>query len=134
MFGGAWTENTPPHLSQLPRKGDTIVGNDVWLGRECTVVPGVKIGDGAMVAACSAVVNDIPPYAVFGGNPARLLKYRLDGELIDLLLAFRWWELPPEELAEVLPLLCDPDLEQVRQELRARVRSRAAGALQPELP
>ena len=96
-------------------------------------MPGVKIGDGAMVAACSAVVNDIPPYAVFGGNPARLLKYRFDGELIDLLLAFRWWELPPEELAEVLPLLCDPDLEQVRQELRARVRSRAAGASQPEL-
>ncbi len=96
-------------------------------------MPGVKIGDGAMVAACSVVVNDIPPYAVFGGNPARLLKYRFDGELIDLLLAFRWWELPPEELAEVLPLLCDPDLEQVRQELRARVRSRAAGASQPEL-
>ena len=93
-------------------------------------MPGVKIGDGAMVAACSVVVNDISPYAVFGGNPARLLKYRLDGELIDLLLAFRWWELPPEDL----PLLCDPDLEQVRQELRARVRSRAAGALQPELP
>lgn len=70
---------------------------------------------------------------VWRGNPARLLKYRFDGELIDLLLAFRWWELPPEELAEVLPLLCDPDLEQVRQELRARVRSRAAGASQPEL-
>ena len=70
-------------------------------------MPGVKIGDGAMVAACSVVVNDIPPYAVFGGNPVRLLKYRFDEELIDLLLAFRWWDLPPEELTEVLPLLCD---------------------------
>lgn len=61
VFGGAWSELTPDHMSQLPRKGDTIVGNDVWLGRDCVVMPGVKIGDGAIVAAYSVVTRDEPP-------------------------------------------------------------------------
>lgn len=121
VFGGAWQENTPSHLDQLPRKGDTIIGNDVWIGRECVIMPGVKIGDGAIVAACSVVAKDIPPYTVFGGNPAKFLKYRFDEDLTDLLLRFQWWDLEPEDLVEVLPLLCDPDLEKVKQEIRARL-------------
>ena len=121
VFGGAWAERTPPHMDQLPRKGDTVIGNDVWIGRESVILPGVKIGDGAIVAACSVVSRDIPPYAVFGGNPARLVKMRFDQELIGLLLRFRWWDLDGEELAERLPLLCDPDLEKVRRALRERL-------------
>ena len=121
VFGGAWAEHTPPHMDQLPRKGDTVIGNDVWIGRESVILPGVKIGDGAIVAACSVVSRDIPPYAVFGGNPARLVKMRFDQELIGLLLRFRWWDLDGEELAELLPLLCDPDLEKVRRALRERL-------------
>ena len=121
VFGGAWAERTPPHMDQLPRKGDTVIGNDVWIGRESVILPGVKIGDGAIVAACSVVSRDIPPYAVFGGNPARLVKMRFDQELIGLLLRFRWWDLDGEELAELLPLLCDPDLEKVRRALRERL-------------
>lgn len=95
VFGGVWAENTPPHLDQLPRKGDIVVGNDVWIGRESVILPGVTIGDGAIVAAYSVVTQ--------------------------LLLAVRWWDLPPEELAATLPLLCEEDLEKVRQVLRARV-------------
>lgn len=121
VFGGAWAERTPPHMDQLPRKGDTVIGNDVWIGRESVILPGVKIGDGAIVAACSVVSRDIPPYAVFGGNPARLVKMRFDQELIGLLLRFRWWDLDGEELAELLPLLCDPDLEKVSRALRERL-------------
>lgn len=121
VFGGACAERTPPHMDQLPRKGDTVIGNDVWIGRESVILPGVKIGDGAIVAACSVVSRDIPPYAVFGGNPARLVKMRFDQELIGLLLRFRWWDLDGEELAELLPLLCDPDLEKVRRALRERL-------------
>lgn len=121
VFGGAWAERTPPHMDQLPRKGDTVIGNDVWIGRESVILPGVKIGDGAIVAACSVVSRDIPPYAVFGGNPARLVKMRFDQELIGLLLRFRWWDLDGEELAELLPLLCDSDLEKVRRALRERL-------------
>ena len=85
VFVGAWAESTPPHLSQLPFKGDTVVGSDVWLGRECTVMPGVKIGDGAIVAAYSVVTRNVDPYTVVGGNPARLLKHRFDAELTGLL-------------------------------------------------
>ena len=121
VFGGAWAERTPPHMDQLPRKGDTVIGNDVWIGRESVILPGVKIGDGAIVAACSVVSGDIPPYAVFGGNPARLVKMRFDQELIGLLLRFRWWDLDGEELAKLLPLLFDPDLEKVRRALRDRL-------------
>lgn len=117
VFGGRWAERTPPHMTQLPHKGDTVIGNDVWIGRECVILPGVTIGDGAIVAACSVVARDIPPYTVFGGNPARFLKDRFDGELKELLLRFRWWDLEPEALTEFLPLLCDPDLEKVRQTL-----------------
>ena len=114
VFGGAWQENTSPHMDQLPRKGDIVIGNDVWLGRECVILPGAKIGDGAIVAACSVVAGDIPPYTVFGGNPAKFIKQRFNQKLTDLLLQFCWWDLPPQALVEVLPLLCDPDLEKVR--------------------
>lgn len=81
-------------------------------------MPGVHIGDRAIIAACSVVVKDIPAYTVAGGNPAKPLKKRFDDELIELLLQFRWWNLSPERLVEVLPLLCDPDLEKVKNKIR----------------
>jgi len=124
VFGGAWSERTPPHMSQLPHKGDTIVGNDVWIGRESVIMPGVKIGDGAMIAACSVVAKNVPPYTVFGGNPAQLIKPRFDEELTGLLLELRWWDLPPEALVDILPILCDPDLEKVRHLLNHRLSHR----------
>ena len=120
-FGGAWTGATPDHMSQLPRKGDTVVGNDVWLGRECVVMPGVKIGDGAIVAAYSVVTRDVAPYTVAGGNPARFIKNRFDEELTGLLLRLKWWDLPPEELVAWLPILCDENLENLRSALKSRL-------------
>lgn len=117
-MGRAWTENTPPHMEQLPHKGDTIIGNDVWIGRESVIMPGVKVGDGAIIAACSVVTKDIPPYTVYGGNPAKKIKNRFDDKLTKLLLRFRWWDLDPQSLAKFLPLLCDPDLEKVKKILK----------------
>lgn len=123
VFGGLWAENTPPHMDQLPRKGDTVIGNDVWIGRESVIMPGVKIGDGAIIAAYSVAAKDIPPYTtIYGGNPAKFIKARFDDELTALLLRFRWWDLPPEELTDILPLLCDSDLERVKQTLRERLK------------
>lgn len=121
VFGGAWTEATPDHMSRLPRKGDTVVGNDVWLGRECVVMPGVKIGDGAIVAAYSVVTRDVAPYTVAGGNPARFIKNRFDEELTGLLLRLKWRDLPPEELVAWLPILCDENLENLRSALKSRL-------------
>lgn len=115
VFGGAWQENTPDHLSQLPFKGDIIIGNDVWIGRECIIMPGVKIGDGAIIGAYSVVTKDVPPYSVVGGNPARIIKKRFNDELIDILLKIKWWDFDDEKLVEFLPLLCDSDLEKVQQ-------------------
>lgn len=124
VFGGAWSEQTPPHLSQLPRKGDTVVGSDVWFGRNCVIMPGVSIGDGAMIAAHSVVTRDVEPYSIVGGNPARFLKKRFDEELIELLLALRWWDSSPEVVTQLLPLLCDPDLDKVRESIRQLLSGR----------
>lgn len=117
VFGRAWEANTPPHLSQLPFKGDTVVGNDVWFGRECVIMPGVHIGDGAIIAAYSVVTRDVEPYSVVGGNPARPIKKRFDDELIALLLELKWWDFTPEKLVEALPMLCSADLDQVKADI-----------------
>ena len=118
VFGGAWEEHTPPHLSQLPFKGDTVVGHDVWIGRESVILPGVHIGDGAIVAAYSVVARDVPPYTLVGGNPARKIRRRFDPELISWLLELRWWDFPPERLDAFLPVLCSDDLDTVRETIR----------------
>ena len=121
VFGGSWQENTPDHMSQLPFKGDTVIGNDVWIGRESIIMPGVKIGDGAIIAAYSVVTKDVEPYSVVGGNPARFIKKRFNDELIELLLEFKWWDLSPEKLVTVLPLLCDFDLEKVTKKIEEMI-------------
>ena len=107
VFGGAWAACAPPHLSQLPFKGDIVVGNDVWLGRNSVVLPGSRIGDGAIVAAHSVVSGVVEPYTLVGGNPARKIRRRFDEELTELL---HW-----------IPILCSPDLEALRAELRRKV-------------
>ncbi len=121
VFGGVWKEKTPDHLSQLPFKGDIIVGNDVWIGRESRIMPGVKIGDGSIVGAYSVVTKDVPPYSVIGGNPARLIKRRFEGDLIKMLLKLRWWDFDAEKLVKFLPVLCDPDLDKVKRILKMEV-------------
>ena len=87
----------------------------MWLGRECVILSGVTIGDGAIVAAYSVVARDVEPYAVVGGNPARPIKKRFSQELIDLLLRLRWWDFPPVKLADFLPVLCRENLEEAQE-------------------
>ena len=109
----------PPAASDLPLKGDTVVGNDVWIGQNAVILPGVHIGDGAIVGANSVVGSDVPPYTIAVGNPARELRRRFDEELIALLLELRWWDKPIEEINALIPLLTCSDLENVRGELKA---------------
>lgn len=72
-------------------KGNTIIGNDVWIGYEALIMPGVQIGDGAVIAARSVVTKDIGPYEIWGGNPAKLIKKRFDQQIIDKMLKIKWW-------------------------------------------
>lgn len=123
VFGGAWEENTPPHLSQLPFKGDIVIGNDVWIGRESVIMPGVKIGDGAIIAAYSIVAKDVEPYTVVGGNPAKPIKKRFDEELISMLLNLCWWDFEPDKLVDFMPALCNSNLEQVKEIIAKMINS-----------
>lgn len=100
MFGGAWAERTLDTFLSIEQSGDTVVGNDVWIGREATIMPGVTIGDGAVVGAHSVVTKDVEPYAVVAGNPARQVRVRFDPEAVDRLLAVRWWDWPVETITE----------------------------------
>ena len=114
-------EMAPPAISDLPLKGDTIVGNDVWIGQSAVILPGVHIGDGAIIGANSVVGRDIPPYTIVVGNPARETRKRFDDELIRLLLAFKWWDKSIEAINQLIPLLTSSDLENVKSELSARL-------------
>jgi acetyltransferase-like isoleucine patch superfamily enzyme len=86
-------------------KGETIIGNDVWLGFDCLVKSGVFIGDGAVVGSKSVVTKDIPPYAIVAGNPARIIKYRFDQAKIDKLLDISWWNWSEEKIRDQIELL-----------------------------
>lgn len=87
-------------------------------------MPGVKIGDGAIIAAHSVVTKDIEPYSIVGGNPAKLIRKRFDNELISLLLKTQWWNFEPAELVDFLPTLCNPDLDRVRSVLKERLSAK----------
>ena len=110
---------TAPAMRDLPIKGDTVIGNDVWIGQNAVILPGVHIGDGAIIGANSVVGSDVAPYTIAAGNPARVLRKRFDEELIELLLRFKWWDKPIEEIDRLIPLLTNSDLETVKSEIRS---------------
>jgi acetyltransferase-like isoleucine patch superfamily enzyme len=91
--------------------GDTIVGSDVWTCENCLILPGVTIGDGAIVAAGAVVIKDVPPYAMVGGNPAKVLRYRFDEAQIEALLEIRWWDWPEERIRAAVPLMESEDVD-----------------------
>ncbi|WP_018213131.1 Vat family streptogramin A O-acetyltransferase [Desulfitobacterium hafniense] len=113
IMGNGW-EIAMPSLADLPFKGDTVVGNDVWIGQNVTVMPGVHIGDGAVIAANSVVVKDVPPYHIVGGNPGKIIKKRFSDDLIDYLLNLKWWDWPAEKLFRNLDVLCSSELERIK--------------------
>ena len=86
-------------------KGDIVVGSDVWIGYEAVVLSGVTIGDGAIIGARAVVTRDVPPYAIVGGVPAKVIKYRFDQATVENLLRIKWWEWPAERIRRALPLI-----------------------------
>jgi virginiamycin A acetyltransferase len=117
IFGHGW-EKDMDKLMDLPSRGDTMIGNDVWIGYESVIMPGVNIGNGAVIAAKSVVVNDIPPYAIAGGNPARPLKQRFSDADIARLQEIQWWNWEIEKITRHIPLLMDGDIEALSEALR----------------
>lgn len=90
--------------------GDTIVGNDVWIGTEAIIMPGVKVGDGAVIGTRALVTSDVEPYAIVGGNPAKVIRKRFDEPAIAKLLELRWWDWSDDQLMAAMPLLASGDV------------------------
>ena len=99
IFGGDWAD-TMDLVMSAPTRGDTVVGNDVWLGYGALVLPGVTIGHGAIVAAASVVSADVPPYAIVAGNPARVVRRRYEDTDVERLLVAAWWDWPVEAVTQ----------------------------------
>lgn len=110
IFAGGWEAGFDPESWAAGYRGDTVVGNDVWIGTETMVMPGMRIGDGAIVAARSVVTSDVAPYAVVGGNPARELRRRFDADTISRLLAIAWWNWPADKVSRNLDAIRGSDL------------------------
>lgn len=115
-----WEQPVPP-LSEMPLKGDTVVGNDVWIGQNSTIMPGVKIGDGAIIGMNSVVASDVEPYTIVAGNPAKKIRQRFDNELIALLLRFKWWDKSIDEINSLIPILTSSDVEAVKQKIKEKL-------------
>lgn len=114
IMGGGWEKSTPT-LDELPLKGDTVVGNDVWIGQNVTVLPGVHIGNGAIIGANSVVASDVPPYCVAVGNPCKVIKKRFDDNLVEYLLNLKWWNWDAEKIFENLEALTSADLSKIEK-------------------
>lgn len=109
IFGNGW-ERIMPTPGDLPFKGDTVVGNDVWIGYEALIMPGVKIGNGAIISSRSVVVSDVPSYAIVGGNPAKPIKQRFSPEVVATLNKIAWWDWPIERITEHLEQIVSGDI------------------------
>ncbi|HEX5819422.1 MAG TPA: CatB-related O-acetyltransferase [Gemmatimonadales bacterium] len=107
VFGHGWEAAMPV---SWPNKGDTVVGNDVWFGHDALVMPGITIGDGAIVATRAVVTKDVPPYAIVGGNPATVLRYRFDEPTIARLLAVRWWDWDAAKITRNVRAICGSEV------------------------
>ena len=114
-------EMSIPDPSEMTFKGNTVIGNDVWIGQNAVILPGVHVCDGAIIGANSVVGSDVAPYTIVIGNPAKVLRKRFDDELIGLLLKFKWWDKSIEEINALIPILTSSDLEKVREEIEARL-------------
>ncbi|RYX82917.1 Vat family streptogramin A O-acetyltransferase [bacterium] len=113
IFGNGW-EKVMPDLSDLPYKGDTVIGNDVWIGFDALIMPGVKIGDGAIVSSRSVVVSDVPAYTIVGGNPAKPIRQRFEPGVIETLQSIAWWDWRIEKITRHLPIIVSGDIEALR--------------------
>jgi virginiamycin A acetyltransferase len=113
IFGGDWANAMDG--KQYPQKGDIKIGNDVWIGYNATIMAGVTIGDGAIIATNSTVIKDVEPYAIVGGNPAVEIKKRFSDGIIERLLKLQWWNWDIEKITKNVQYLTDINIEKLEQ-------------------
>ena len=111
IFFDEWDLDVEDITSAWDRKGDIIIGNDVWIGYEAVIMSGVTIGDGAIIGARSVVTKDIPPYTIVGGVPARQIRRRFSEETIAALLELKWWNWPREKIARKIEAIKNGDMK-----------------------
>lgn len=107
-----------PASADMPFKGNTIIGNDVWIGQNATILPGVHIGDGAIIGANSTVGSNIEPYTIVAGNPAKPIRKRFDSELTALLLEWKWWDKPIEEINSLIPIFTSSRVDDIKNKIK----------------
>lgn len=117
LFSEKWRQLTTITRKDLKRK-DTIIENDVWIGRNATIMPGVTIGNGAIIGANSVVTKDVLPYTIVGGNPAKIIRKRFDIATINQLENLQWWNLPTNLLDEIIPLVTTVRIEEAIEKLK----------------
>ena len=113
VFGNGW--ESAMEGKTYPNKGNIEIGNDVWIGYNATIMAGVKIGDGAIIATNSTVVSDVEPYTIVGGNPAREIKKRLSPEIVERLLKLQWWNWDIEKITKNVQNLTDLDIDKLEK-------------------
>ncbi|OXA77459.1 chloramphenicol acetyltransferase [Flavobacterium columnare NBRC 100251 = ATCC 23463] len=111
IFGHDWQHAMEG--KSYPTKGDTVIGNDVWIGHNATIMAGVTIGDGAIIATNATVTKDVSPYTIVGGNPAQLIRKRFSDEVIELLLEKQWWHWDIEKITQKVQLLTSNDFDKL---------------------
>lgn len=112
IFGQDWSDAMEG--KSYPTKGNTAIGNDVWIGYNATIMPGVKIGDGAIVAANAVVTRDVEPYSIVGGNPANEIRKRFPQEKVEVLLDIQWWNWDIEKITKNVQLLSGENIDALR--------------------
>lgn len=115
MFPGTWADAVADRLPDMPSRGDTVIGNNVWIGFRAIIMPGVRVGDGAIIGAGTVVASDVPPYGVVVGNPGRVIKRRFPDHEIEELLEIAWWHWPVEAVTEHARTIMFGDVSELRK-------------------
>lgn len=110
IFFDEWGLDAKDICDAWDNKGDTVIGNDVWIGYEAVIMPGVKIGDGAVIGTRALVTKDVPPYTIVGGVPAKPIRRRFDDATVEKLEALRWWDWDEDRLKRALPAIQAGDI------------------------
>jgi virginiamycin A acetyltransferase len=128
MFGGAWLD-VMSRMRARDTRGDLVIGHDVWIGYRATLLAGITVGHGAVIAADAVVTHDVPPYAVVAGNPAVVVRQRLSEEEGDRMLALAWWDWPVSQVTACAEALMGNDIDALE---RAVAQSRTPDPPFPE--